>query len=248
MAVNRFYSGQVLGNALSVNGSTTGAKRTLVSSSTGDWSACAWIYLNSSPASTKVIMKNGQTGGGNNGWQFSVNSASRLVLSDPGGVWGGTATTVLSNTTWYHVGFIKSSNTTQMYINGVADGSTIGSTFNSPEGFTSVGCIWNVNNSTYSGIFDGLIDDARFYTRALTEVELRNIYSRETILEPSTSSLQAWYKFDESSEDAADSSGNSRTLTVTNGSYAAGNAYITNVPTRTGTTSRTLAGTRTLAS
>lgn len=248
MAVGRYLVAQILGNALSFNGSTSGCKRTLISNSTGDFTACAWIYLSATPSGTKTILKNGRTGLGNGGWNFSITSASKLNLSDPGGVWGGTATTALSNTTWYHVAFIRSGSSTQMYINAVADGSAVSGTFNSPESFTTVGCIWNDSSNTFTNIFNGYIDDARIYTRALTLAELTLIYQRDVINYPSTSNLLGWWKFDESSGDSADSSGNSNTMTVTNATYVAGNAYTANVPARTTTSSRSTSGVRTLAS
>ena len=237
-----------LGNALTFDGSTTTCRRSgVLSSSQNDWSCTAWIYLSGTPGSTTTLVKNGETGTGNGGWKFGITTASRLNLSDPGGAWGGTASTALSNTTWYHVAFIRSGTSTQMYVNAVSDGSAITGSFNACQVDFTIGCTRSSSTGLYSAIFNGLIDDVRVWTRAITVDELIYIYTQDQIHTASTTSLQGWWKMDETSGDALDSSGNSRTMTVANGVYATGIAYIANIPARTVAGARTPAGTRTVA-
>lgn len=245
----------LFGNAISLNGTNGNAvRRSLISNSQGDYTACCWINLSGTPSSTTTLIKNGETGNGNGGWKFSVTTASKLNLSDPGGGWGGTASTALSNSTWYHVAFIKASNVTQMYINAVADGSTIAGTFNAPQTDTTVGATHNTTSSTYTNVFNGLIDDARIYTRAISTTELTQLYN--FYLNPNnpfgdipTTNLLMLYKMDESTgaSTVADSSPAGNTGTVIGSpTFATGNVYISNIPSRTSAGTRTAAGTRTL--
>ncbi|HEX9503622.1 MAG TPA: LamG domain-containing protein [Patescibacteria group bacterium] len=237
---------QVRGNAAVFNGSNgNGIQRSIVADgNTGDYTASAWIYISVVPSGKVTLIKNGQTGNGNGGWNFVLNASSQLEVNDPGGVWGGSGTTVLSTLTWYHVAFIRTGTNTQMYLNGVAEGAVITGTFNSPQVDTTVGCTHNTTSNTYTNVFNGYIDDARIYTRALSTAELLQIYGNNPQNNPSTSNLVLWYKFDETTgaTTVVDSSvaGNTGTIqgTVT---FITGTVWITNIP------ARTVAGTRTLA-
>lgn len=236
-----------LGKALSLNGTSTTARLSgVLSSSTADWTACAWIYLAGTPSGTQTIVKNGETGAGNGGWQFALTSASKMRLLDPGGVWGGTAATAMSNTTWYHVAFIKKSNVTQMYLNAVADGATVANTFNNPQVDFTIGCTRNSSTGLYSAFFNGYIDDVRVWTRAISTDELTYVYTQDQVRFAGTSNLQGWWKFDEASGDGTDSSGNGRTVTVTNGARVTGHQYIANIPARTVSAARTVSLARTV--
>ncbi len=233
----------VLGNAASFPGTSgSGIKASLLSASTGDWSAFCWLYLVGLPGSSATIMKNGRTGGGNNGWAFSVNSAGRLTLSDPGGAWGGTASTAMSTGTWYHVGFIRSGTSTQMYVNSIADGAAVSGTFNNPENDFTLGATYNDSSVTYVNVLNGYIDQALIWTRALDPInELPKIDS--TILLPfSTGNMVGYYKLDESAGAGVvmDYSTN-----VKNGSVVGSTTFVAGNVTTPGVPNRTTASTRT---
>lgn len=244
------------GNAASFPGTNNnGIKRALVSNSTGDYSAFCWINFPSAPSGNVTIIKNGRTGTGNNGWNFSLTSARKLNLSDPGGVWGGTSSSVLATNTWIHVGFIRSGTSTQFYVNGIADGSAISGSFNSPENDTTVGATYNDSSVTYTNVFNGLIDDVKIWTRALDPInELPLLVNPNPFQSVSSANLQLWWKMDETTgaSTVADSSGNGRTGTIAGTvTFTTGIVVTFGTPDRIKLTdigaTRTIAGTRSIA-
>ena len=78
---------------------------------------------------------------------------------------------------WYHiVGIIDGQDSIGIFINGVkAEGTYTGSatTYNHSEGEGSVGRVWDPGS-----FFSGKIDDLRIYNRALTEAEIKALYSK----------------------------------------------------------------------
>lgn len=132
--------------------------------------------------------------------------------------------TALSAATWYMVTCTWDTSGKQVFINGVLDGvNTTDETLTAGAATIYVG-----NRGGIAENFDGLIDEFGFWSRVLTSDEISTLYNAGdgltypfdiTLL----TSLQAAYKLDEPSGDAADSSGNGYTLTNTNSvGYAAG--------------------------
>src|SRR5258708_35989115 len=156
---------QVRGNAAVFNGSNgNGIRRSIVADgNTGDYTASAWIYISVVPSGKVTLIKNVQTGNGNGGWNFVLNASSQLEVNDPGGVWGGSGTTVLSTLTWYHVAFIRTGTNTQMYLNCVPKVPVITAPFNPPQLDTTFRCTHTTTTNTYTNEFNGYIDNTQIY-------------------------------------------------------------------------------------
>jgi len=86
-----------------------------------------------------------------------------------------TGTTVLQDDVWYHiVAVIRGYNDMDIYVNGVNDGGTY-------EGFaTSIAYRASSAKIGFSGeagsYFNGTIDEVRIYSRALSQLEIQNMY------------------------------------------------------------------------
>lgn len=205
----------IYGNAIStIIASSQYAGRTFISSSVDNLSITAWI----NPTAINVqqdIFQNGDNGG--NGYELRITAGGKLRI-DVAFVAGLSSTANLTAGAWQHVAAIRDGGVWQLYINGVANGSTITSTPNPVGSWATVGASRN-GGGTASNLYGGLIDDVRFYERAITTGELTTLVSRAsdpTISDISSTSLRAWWKMDESSGNPADSSGNALTLTAVN--------------------------------
>jgi hypothetical protein len=146
-----------------------------------------------------------------------------------GNTWRISGHTNVSDGQWHHVGYTLSSasaGTLQFYLDGAPDGSAI----------TSAGS----HNGSGSGIrmgsdslsqfdFNGEMDEARFYTRALTTAEVAALYASSAKRSLSgfsnqnrlvTNGLSVFWAFGESDVSGttvSDRSGNSNNGTLTNG-------------------------------
>ena len=179
---------------------------------TGDFSISVWIKP------TTI----GEGNGGRiiekaNAYVFLIGSNNAITLTN-------NTTNATSNNNafklgiWQHVvaTYSDSGNVTSIYVDGVSVGT--------PTQNVNPG---NNNNDLYIGnrsagdrTFKGKIDDLRIYKdRVLTPTEITNLYYG---IEPTTTGLSAWWKFDEGSGSTAnDSSGNSNTGTITTATYSA---------------------------
>lgn len=232
----RTLTGQtVYGNACSLNGTTQYFGRAIVSTVSDNLTIAAWVKLTANTASNQAIYQNGENDG--NGYVLLVrgSGSSNKLRIDLSFVAGLDSSTSITAGSWYHVAATRNAGTWQLYINGAADGGTIGNAPNGPAGNTTVGASRS-SGGTASSFLGGLIDEVRFYSRALSASEITALYNQaaapSTIV--SSASLQGQWKFDETSGNAADSSGNSRTLTNNNtATYTTGIAAISAVPART---------------
>lgn len=223
----------VYGNAATLNGSSQYFKRSIISTVSDNLTITAWINFNSVTGSHQAIFQNGSNN--SDGYIFFVKSDGKLYL-DLSFVSNLTSATTLTAGVDYFVALQRSGGTWQMYLNAVADGGTITNSPNSPSVNTTIGAHANSSGVVSSGYFGGKIDDVRFYSRVLSTTELTDIMNKATnpdIIVDSTS-LQGHYKFDETSGDGADSSGNGRTITnFGTSTYTTGVVTISNVPART---------------
>lgn len=94
--------------------------------------------------------------------------------------------------TWVHVTGTYDGTTWKIYRNGVLGGSTV-----DPIGAITVEGPWQIggSQSCTSRFFDGVIDDARIYNRALSDSEVLTLYSGGTV----TAGLVSHWKLDETS-------------------------------------------------
>jgi hypothetical protein len=236
----------VYGNAASFNGSNQFFDCTLISSVTDNFTLSLMVKLNANNVD-QVLFANGK----HDGDGFYVYGASdatlRLRINQ---VFDFNSTQSLTTNTWYHLVLRRQSGTWQFFVDGSAIVSTASNTPNTPTAFTAVGCRKNSASAT-SMFLNGLLDEVRFYERALSDDEIAALYSHMgniNLPDIDGTSLKAWWKLDESSGQPQDSSGNSHTLTSNNDvPFVQGIVAISDVPARTAAGVRTLAGTRTLA-
>ena len=120
-----------------------------------------WVKLNSIPSGTHEIIGNDQ--GYTSGYLLSQYGADLSVYWKSGAPVG--AATILSTGTWQHIVVTNGNGTMQIYSNGSPSGGT----------FTSGGAITfdqalRISSPTWP--LDGLLDDVRIYSRALSAAEI----------------------------------------------------------------------------
>lgn len=150
---------------------------------TADFTYAAWVYLDAN--SDETIFMSGESSGGTDEFRlmFSTGTCGGagllcVILNGSGSSING-ATTV-STSTWTHVAITRSASAVTLFVNGKIDGSGTDSstlsfgTCNLIIGMdadgTSSGCTSSAGNW-----FDGKIDDARVYNRALSNQEIRSL-------------------------------------------------------------------------
>lgn len=125
------------------------------------------------------------------------------------------STTLLIPGLWYFIVGVYDGANSILYINGVQDNIV------AQAGAITANTTFSASRSSGAGNIrqmNGLEDEIRAYTRALTPTEVLNLYYG---IEPATTNLKVWWKFDEGSgTSATDSSGNSNTGTITSGTYS----------------------------
>ncbi len=250
MSVIRPVVGQtVYGNAASFDGATqylTGTNNH-VTTETSDVTFAMWVNITAYGAGTTVFFSNGASNA--NGTIMQISSAGLFGIGHNFRVSLNSATT-LSLATWYHVAMTITSGTTQCWVNGVTSGGTTATTPNSAGSDTTIGGSTNSSHVT-SGFFNGLVDEVRVYNRAISSDEMIALYNNGLNInnnDINSGNLVAWWKLDESSGSAFDSSGSNNTL-GNNGTtpFVTGKVEISNTPARTLAGTRTVAGTRLVA-
>ena len=156
----------------------------------------AWFKLDTLPTTRSehgTIIDKRHTDDPYASWTLYVNEALgnkiRFQIRDSSetGYWLDSAASAVTNT-WYHVvGTIDASHNAKLYVNGALepDDDNIGSLFSSNDEIR-IGAGWSGGNR-----LDGVVDDVRFYDRALSESEVADLYN-----EASGGPIAHW-KFDD---------------------------------------------------
>lgn len=195
-------------------GSSKVVPTTNINPTTGMTIAC-WVNLTSLGTSSAGRFTDKHATA--NGYAF-LSAANGVLGFNIDAVNTSSGNSVLTLRQWIHIActYDKTLGSNQMagYVNGVlVSNGTNTSNIGSDGGNQIIG-----DRAAGSRKLDGLMDDYHFYTRGLTSTEIINLYNG---VEPSTSGLVQWYKFDEGSgASAIDSSGNSNTGNISNGSYS----------------------------
>lgn len=192
---NTFVTGGVSGNALS---NPLGANNFVTMTNTfgfvgGSFTASAWIKTTSTSSSNTVILSK-HTTNSLNGWMLRLNrdtanygqvgQASFYVSASTGNTPAGTTT--VTDGSWHHVAGVYSGGVASIYVDGVfqAQRST---GLNANAAPFMVGGV-RLQNGTFTGAFDGLIDDAQIYDRALNGSEISYLFANpgNAVPEPAT--------------------------------------------------------------
>ena len=224
------------------NRQNTGLNPTEAQINGDGYTFAAWIYIDDLTTSFQIFSLG--VSGTNNyyGIQMLVNRNAAFVFhffglngSTPGSgssnrLTKGAVNGTISTGVWQHVAFVIPTNSYdvvanwKIYING---SEYTGSTFNSGNanvnlaysGNSNIG-VWTRSGSTLSNIFDGEINNASIFNKALNSSNMAAIYNSGTPLDLSTNSgnytesasLEAWWRFNEGTGTSyTDSSGNGYT-------------------------------------
>jgi hypothetical protein len=197
-----------LGQALKFNGVNNYVSSDFVTNSV-NFTYSAWIKLNNLDKEQHIVELSST--------QFYLNADNKIHF----GI-GASSDTVLQKGVWYFATVTRTSSGSQIYINGVSDGSVGAAGPGPSEDPTYIGRYYALSNY----FFDGIIDDVRIYNRALSADEIRKLYkSGQATLKqgPTNGGLVGHWKFDEGSgTSAGDSSGNSNTGTITGATWTNG--------------------------
>lgn len=183
-----------------------------------DFSISVWAYRNSGwqQWDTAVAAKwNTGSAPSSNEWTLGfggtvngIDTYPGLTLMSGSTAYRAISSDTTSNDQWYHLVGMREGDYVKIYVNGVLK----------DEEFIGDLAVNNVTGRTLKiaridagyGLF-GRIDDLRIYNRALSQQEISNLYSYSP-------PPLAYWKFDEGSgTTAADSSGNGKNGTLTNG-------------------------------
>lgn len=166
---------------LSLNGTSQYAERT----GAGVWitaypfTMSAWINARTI-ASTDTIMSmwNSAKTTMYYGIQL-VNGAPSIVASNTTAVTT-TTTRIIGTGEWYHIVWVFNSGTNrQIYINGEFYANS--ATTSAPYAATNSRIrVWRNANSTTTNYFDGYVDDASLYNKALSPAEIKTLYTNRT--------------------------------------------------------------------
>ncbi|MBI5361384.1 MAG: DUF2341 domain-containing protein [Planctomycetes bacterium] len=130
-----------------------------------------------------------------------------------------TPTGAIVNNIWQHISFVKSGSTTYIYINGVQSASGSITYWTNPTNPLKIG--GHVYSST-NYFYNGAMDEAAFFRRALNTTEISELYNSGAPKPlPMTSvgadaNLVAYFPFD---GDCGDQSARGNNCTVVNGTY-----------------------------
>lgn len=156
------------GSSLALDG-TTGAKASspLVTNQTDNVTLTAWVKSSGATSAHQTILANGNTATSGYGLFLNHGDGDRLSILVAGVNVAGSQV-VLTSGEWTHVAAVRRSGTWELYVNGeVVPITNSGATPVTPTTGTVIG-----NDQSNNHAFNGLIDDARIYTRALAAVEI----------------------------------------------------------------------------
>ncbi|MGC2468038.1 MAG: LamG-like jellyroll fold domain-containing protein [Candidatus Acidiferrum sp.] len=177
-------------NAITTNSGNSVMDR-LTSSSlelAGSWSVSVWFKANSLPTSGNLMVPIVKAGPSGDNYQLVLDNgnisagAGVLINFNSSGCCDNhfaKYTTAISTGVWYHLAGVYDSvaQTLTLYLNGssVASASVAGFP---PEGGPGAGHLTiGAENNSLNDAFDGLIDDAHIYSRALSAADVTALYN-----------------------------------------------------------------------
>lgn len=140
-------------------------------------SVSAWVYHDVTGVVDQVLSKDNS--GSSRVWQFRITSSDEVsfIVFDEGGANSSvTSTNTISQSTWRHIVGTWDGTTIKVYIDGLFDNSSaFAGKLNKNE--TGEAYIGQSENGS-PGYFDGRIDDARIYNKALSASEIQALFSQ----------------------------------------------------------------------
>ena len=162
---------------------------------TGEMTLAAWVFLNSDNQNNcRIIAKGG--GSGQRSWNLNIEeetggvaNPATLQVSDTG------AASISLNDTeslptdqWAHIaGVYRPGEAMEIYVNGVLRATRTSGVPNAQYGDNGLPVLIGARNACGDCGWDGLIDEARVYNRALSAEDIQELYEYHP-----TPRLQAW--------------------------------------------------------
>jgi hypothetical protein len=140
----------------------------------------SWVRLETLPSvllATEIFLAKGDAGATTKNYYMGVQQTGDLgfcLLSNNGtGSITTTTTTAATVATWFHLACVYDGIDGRMYFNGVQDGTPVAlaGTLFGTTAFLNV-----ARRSGGGGNYDGMLDDVRIYSRALTPNEIATIH------------------------------------------------------------------------
>ena len=191
--------------ALSFDGSSTRSwiYSPSLQSNGGYFGWSAWFKVDTIGSIMSIV--GGNASSNRRGGELGIDSSGALFLTLNKGTSGVSNVSVTSPTSlntdqWYHAAASGDGTTARLYLDGVEVASGLFTGFLSPwDGLMRIGSAGsgaaNGDYGTDAYFFDGLIDDARFYDRTLTQTDITHLSSSRGVIGPSYSGLgdeQLW--------------------------------------------------------
>ena len=123
----------------------------------------AWIYPRSTSSDSIVAYYYYTDGAGEQGWYFGIQTSTQKLRLGKAGGSSVVSSSKISLNAWTHVAAVTTSGTTQLYINGVADGNSgsIGTPTYSDVRLTVGSLVYASQETGYGNYFDGFISNVR---------------------------------------------------------------------------------------
>lgn len=182
----------------------------VAASLTTNFTVAFWLKLETN-TSNRIY----QSGTGAGHWDVSTDASGFLRFTEDS-IADYTSSTSMSTGTWYHCAIVKSTDSgtnVTFYINGVAAGTASVGSVTTPSGTAYFGGYNGASN-----FLDGVLDEFGLWSRALTADDISKLYNagrgnQYPFTDNLTTSINAYWKLDESSGNASDSVGS---ITLTN--------------------------------
>ena len=146
-----------------------------LSPGTGDFTISLWFKAASYDDWRYLLCYNGEDYSGTNMLFLTTKSTdgiqadAQLYTYGNGWNWvGGTGTSYFNDSTWYHIGLVRSSGTVTAYVNGVQEGNT--ATYTNTVGINQ-GLKLGAFSSTWNSL-TGSLDDVAIWNQALTPTQI----------------------------------------------------------------------------
>lgn len=140
-----------------------------------NFTVCAWVKFNSVSGLQNIFRRDGEVAPNPRMYLFRLNGGKLEVYFIFSGLPSSTGATLTTNT-WYHLALVVSysggSTYGQMYLNGATTGGQVSASGSMPTGAIemNIGAAFRTSEE-----LNGLIDDARLYSRALSGSEIASI-------------------------------------------------------------------------
>jgi hypothetical protein len=190
---NYYISGGIRATALKFDGTNDYVSTTnSLSGSSANFSIEAWIKAPPTTERRSIVSMGGSPA--NQGIYLFINQDGKLE-ADLSYNAGPISNSVVADDKWHHVALVCTANSFQLYVDGIADGSSMTM---APALTTTYGLLGATYNSSYTStlyFFQGCMDEVRIWSVARTPADIfNNMFKRVTAV---TTGLVANYQFNE---------------------------------------------------